>query len=106
MRRLIVLFLVLLASIWIGLLAHKSPGYVLITYDQWSVETTLWLGILSLLLIMFVLYAIIRIASNLIAIPSNLRFWSKRRHKTKANKLTYKGLSELVAGNWTHAEKN
>lgn len=106
MRRLIILFVVLLISIWIGLLAHKSPGYVLITYNQWSLETTLWLGLLLLLLVMTVLYALIRIISNLIAMPSNLRFWSKRRHQRKANKLTYKGLSELVTGNWSDAEKN
>ena len=61
MRKLLLLLLVLLLSVWLGLQIAADPGYALFTYRGWSIEIPLWLAFLSDLLLFLVLYGLIRL---------------------------------------------
>ena len=106
MIRLFVYFLILLASVWLGLQIHKDPGYVLITYQHWSVETTLWFAILAVVVIFFLLYLLMRLLRGTSNISGRFRNWADQRRFRKANQLTNRGLCELAEGEWKAAEKN
>lgn len=106
MKKLIIYFLLLLAAIWVGLKIHKDPGYVLINYQQWSVETTLWFAILALLILFLIFYLLIRLWRGSTVISNRFNNWLEQRRNRKAIKLTNQGLCQLAEGDWRAAEKN
>lgn len=106
MKRFVIYFLILLASIWVGIKIHKDPGYVLITYQHWSLETTLWFAILAVVVFFLVLYFLMRMLRGTSAVSQKFNMWLEERRSRKANKYTYRGLCELAEGEWQSAEKN
>lgn len=106
MMRLLLYFLILLASVWLGLQIHQDPGYVLINYRHWSLETTLWFAILAIVVLFFLLYLLLRLLRGTTNISGRLRNWTDRRRYRKANQQTNRGLCELAEGEWKAAEKN
>jgi HemY protein len=106
MKRLIFYFLILLGSIWLGLKIHKDPGYVLITYQHWSLETTLWFALLALIVLFLLLIMGLRILRGTTAISGKITDWLAQRRLLKAHAQTYKGLCALAEGEWKSAEKN
>lgn len=106
MKKIVFLFLLLVFSIWLGIKIHNDPGYILISYQDWSLETTLWFGLLAILIIYFCLFFIFKLLNNTVSIPKRIRSWLERRREEKANRVSLKGLAELVEGDWKEAEKN
>ncbi|MCB1827115.1 MAG: hypothetical protein KDH94_01735 [Coxiellaceae bacterium] len=106
MIRLLVLIAVLLVSVWLGLMIAASPGYVLVTYQHWVVETSLWFGLLALLVGFSVFYLMVRILIGLFGARHRLSQWMQQRREHKAQRLTQKGLQELAEGRWRKAEKH
>lgn len=106
MKRFIFYFILLLLSVWVGLKIHQDPGYVLITYQQWSVETTLWFAIIAVVVTFLLLYFGLRIFRGTLNLPERWGTWTERRKTRKANKRTVRGLCELAEGDWKNAEKN
>ncbi len=106
MKRLIIYFLLLLASVWVGLKIHKDPGYVLISYQQWNIETTLWFAIISIIIVFLLLSFLLRLLRGTSALGDRLSQWSEQRKSRRANRLTNQGLCQLAEGDWHAAEKN
>ncbi len=105
MRYLILVFILLLLSIWLGLEMSRGAGYVLIAYRHWTIETSLWVAIISLLIIFIVFYIVFRTLGRTARISKNLKRWRKMRHHRKGRQLTHIGLCELAEGNWQSAEQ-
>jgi HemY protein len=105
MKRLILFFILLLAAVWLGLKIHSDPGYVLVTYQHWSLETTLWFAILCFLALFFVLFFLLRFLRKTSKLPQRIRGFFSQRHLRKANKLSYEGLCQLAEGEWKSSEK-
>ena len=104
MRFLLILFLALASGIALTLLA-ENPGYILITRESWSLETSLTMFALGLLLAFIFTYVLIRLVKNLTSAPANLRRWQKTRNKDQAIKDTTQGLAAAINGDWANAEK-
>ncbi|QLH42018.1 MAG: heme biosynthesis protein HemY [Coxiellaceae bacterium] len=106
MRKLIFYFLILLASVWLGLAIHKDPGYVLVAYQHWSMETTLWFAVLAMLVLFIVMSILFRLIKGTSSLPLRLRLWAKHRQASKASRLTDRGLCQFAEGDWQTAERN
>ena len=106
MRRFILYFLILFLSIWIGLKMHASPGYVLITYQDWALETSLWVAVFAILISVLVLYKTTRLLAFLGNFPTRIEQWFQRRRNHHAQRLTTQGLRLLAEGHWREAEKS
>jgi len=104
MRFLLLLFLALAAGIALTVFV-ENPGYVLITREPWSVETSLTLFALGLFIAFISFYLLVRLLKNLFATPTKVRRWQVRRHRDHAIEDTRKGLLETISGNWEKAEK-
>ncbi len=101
MKALIYGLLALLVAVAVALLALPDPGYVLIGYGDWSVETTL----LVLAIALVGLYVAIRLLAGLRRMPRQMLYWERRRKERRARNALNKGLIELAEGNWATAEK-
>lgn len=99
------ILLLLILAIFLGFFIHQDSGYILISYQNWSIETSLWFGIIIFVFAVFCLYFLIRIFFLTASIP----------HRYKKNKITKRqqyyfknlrtGLKLLLDGRWAEAEK-
>lgn len=105
MKFLILLFLFLVLSLFLGLEMAQDKGYVLVTYRYSSIETTLWAAIISLIIVFLILYFIFRLFSRAIFLSKDIKQWHKKRLYRRGHHLTITGLCELAEGRWQRAEQ-
>ena len=105
MKRIIICFLALLFSVWLGIIMHRNPGYILVSYQNWSVETSLWFAVVALVVMFLLFYTLLRFSSGVSSIAIRVKQWISNRRKRKARTQTTLGLYDFVEGNWKLAEK-
>lgn len=105
MKYLIALLILLLLSVWFGSEITQDTGYVLIVYRHWSVETTLWATVISLIILFVFLYIIFRLLGHITRISKNLKWWREMYRYHQGHRLTAKGLCALAEGRWQRAER-
>lgn len=105
MRRFIFGLIILAVAVWIGVKIAADPGYVLLAYQQTTVETPLWFALLGLVLLFALLYLFLRLIKNVRRLPNKLRGWMARRRVRINQRLTHQGLLALAIGSWPEAEK-
>jgi len=81
-----------------------APGYVLIGIGHWSLETTLAVFAVTLIIVFFILYFFFRSLGYLVRLPGRL----KRRGSTvkfnRSQEALIAGLVDSAEGNWEKAE--
>lgn len=105
MKRLFLLLLVLVAVVSGALLALRDTGYVLIRYGTLSVESSLTLAVLVILVGFVVLYYLLRFIAGMLGLPRRMRDWRKRRLVQRARLSLQRGMIDLAEGHWEKAEK-
>lgn len=105
-RFILILFGVLLASVYLGLWLEHDPGYVLVTVHHWNIETTFWIAALALVLLTIVLHIFLLTLRRIIGIPQYWRQWQQVRRLNKAQTKTKRGLIEFSEGHWHTAKKH
>lgn len=104
---LLIAFLVVAGlAIWIGIEMRHDPGYVMIAYKGWSVETSVWITIAAALIVFVAVYLLIWSIGVGVRLPQNLRRWRGAQTERKAVRLTNLGICELAEGRWKQAEKS
>ncbi len=106
MIRVLFIFALLLVSGWLGVQLSKDPGYVLIAMNHWTIESTLVIAIVGILVVFFLLYLFFRLSLKIIHFPSRFKAWLKRRRIKKARAMTRKGLIEYSEGYWQKAKNH
>lgn len=105
MKLLFATLIVLVAAVVFALFAQEDPGYVIINYREWRIETSLVLILAAILLGFFMLYYLLRFIVNTRRVPRLLHNWGQQRRARKARKAMAQGLMALAEGNWINAEK-
>lgn len=87
------------------LVVQTEPGYVLLNYGGWSMETSFNIFALLAVLGFIALYFTVRLILGAWHLPSRMSFWGHNRRAAHARKLTNQGLIALAEANWSRAEK-
>ena len=106
MIRVILGFLVLLGSVWLGIQLQHDPGYLLIAINHWTVETTLWIAIVGLFLIFIILHTLLSLLHWIIHCPTSWHNWLSKRRIQNAQAKTRQGLIEFSEGHWLQAKNH
>lgn len=106
MIRLFFIFIVLLISVWLGIQLSHDPGYLLIAINHWTVETTLWVAIILVLISFFLLHYLLMFVAVVSRMPRSYRAWRMRRRTQHAQAQTRRGLIEFSEGYWSEARHN
>ena len=88
-----------------GNLVARDPGYVLVSYDGYSVETSIWFAALLLLAAYFLLRLVIYLVTRLLQSRGILSRWSASRRAQGAASRTTRGLLLLAEGEWSEAQR-
>jgi HemY protein len=102
---LIGLLLVLFAATAAALLLLSDAGYVLIAVGQWTVEMSLAVLVVLVLVAFALLYYTLRLAGGAARLPQRVRGWSSRRRALKARRGLTEGLLAYAEGDWSQAER-
>ena len=105
MRMLLGVVLALLLAGWIGTLIARDPGYVLIAWDHWSLETSIWFALLLAVAGLLLLRELMLVAGVLFGSRTGLRDWNRRRLGRRAQRQTTRGLLALAEGDFERASR-
>ena len=98
MIRILGVFIVLLAAIYLGLWLHNDPGYVFIATHHWTIESTLWLTLFILVIVLLGLHGVLDLFKKFFNLSKRCQQWRKNKRLDKAQaKLS---LTEYNEGNW------
>ncbi len=104
-----VLLLLALAGLVLGAvlisLIEQDPGYVLISLGNITVETSVWIALLILLVTMTGITAIWRLLLGILRGRKAIDTWLGSRKQRNAVALTNRGLISFIEGNWARARK-
>ncbi|KAA1189192.1 heme biosynthesis protein HemY [Pseudohalioglobus sediminis] len=106
MRRLFILVLIaLLAGVGVVAIIETDPGYVLVAYGNYTVETSLWVGVVLLTVFTLLIYLVVRLIRRLVGGQQSLTSWVSGRRARASSRLTTRGLISYIEGNWTRARR-
>lgn len=97
------LAVVVLAAI---LIVQKDPGFVLVKYGDFSVETSLAFGIIAVAIAALLIHFIFRVLMAIWNLPGAVKRQSKSRRYDKSRRLLNQGLIDLAEGRFDQAESN
>lgn len=106
MKRLfLLLLLALVVGAWAGQMMVTDSGYVLLAYNHTTVETTLWVFIVGLMLAFILLHLAFNLLFNLRLPGGRFRLWRSASRQRSARKKTLQGLLALSEGDWQKAQR-
>jgi len=88
---------------WLG--GFENPGYVLIGIGYWSLETSLIVFSVSLIMGFFVFYILFRFLGWLLRLPGQIKNRGKSIKFNRSQEALIAGLVDSAEGNWEKAEK-
>lgn len=104
MRRIFTLILIaLLLGVGVVAIIETDPGYLLLAYGDYTLESSLWVGLVLLFLFTLLLYAFIALLRRLLGGQKSLSGWLDARRYRKATRLTNRGVIHYIEGNWSKA---
>ncbi len=104
MRMLILIWLFLMAGGLGALLLRKDSGYALLSWDVWTVEMSLAMLLLIMLLLFTAVYLLIRLMTQIFELPTRLHDWRHRHQIRRAQQSLTRGLLQLAEGEWGKGE--
>ena len=104
-RGLLILLVVVAIAGYLGTLIARDPGYVLVAYDGYSMQTSLWVLVGLFLGFFLAAYLLFWSVSFFSRGSGVVRKWSAAKKEARTSMLTRKGLTLLVEGEFDRARK-
>ena len=106
MRRFLVcLSFCLLGGASLVTLMDSDPGYVLLTWNGWQLETSIWLAVFFLLLFGWLIWAALQLFRSTWQIPQAFRSWIGIKSRHSIEQRLDRGIVAFFEGRWEAAEK-
>lgn len=105
MKLVISTIIVLIVAATVAVYAMQDPGYIMITFRDWTLETSFTLFAAAILLGFVLLYIAFRLLIATGLLPKRLRRWRKVHGVDVGRKQLEKGMMKLNLGQWQEAEK-
>lgn len=105
MKRLLVFFLIIVGAIWLGLKIHQQPGYIVVGYKHWVIETTAWFLSLLILLCFLIFHLLLNLLRGIFHLPKRVEVWWLEKKQVKSMQSLNKAYTFLVENNFKKSEK-
>jgi len=89
----------------IGTLVVRDPGYVLISYGDMALETSLWFALITLAFVYLAVRLVFWILARSRQSTGRLGSWLRTRKGRQARQQTVQGLLLMAEGQWADARK-
>jgi len=105
MKSLFWIWVFLLLGALAAAVIQRDTGYVVLSYDVWTVEMSLSLLLLIVAAAFLVLYLAIRFWVRLWRLPAQVQSWNRQRGLRVARRSLTRGLLQMAEGNWAEGER-
>ncbi|KPA93782.1 MULTISPECIES: heme biosynthesis protein HemY [Pseudomonas] len=107
MKRFIAIALLVIAVVGlVGYAIYRHAGYVLIAYDSFRYESSLW-AFLAVLLVLWLVYRLLKLLVGLVTASSSAANpWSRRNRSRRVQLAIEHGQMDLAEGRWASAQKH
>lgn len=106
MRRSLVYMLIVVAlAAWLGALISREPGYVLLAYGDYSLQTSLWMLVCFVAVAAFLVHVLMRLLRLVFKAPLMVNNWRSDRRLQQSGHLTARGLILFLEGEFERARK-
>ncbi|QXI28346.1 heme biosynthesis protein HemY [Pseudomonas vanderleydeniana] len=107
MKRFIAIALLVIAVAGlVGYAIYRHAGYVLIAYDSFRYESSLW-AFLAVLLVLWLVYRVLKFLVGLVTASSSAANpWSRRNRSRRVQLAIEQGQMDLAEGRWASAQKH
>ncbi len=100
------MFVVLIISVWLGVLLYRDPGYVVVAFNHWTIETTLGIALPGLILLFLIMHTLMQCFNWIVNIPQRWKNWRFKKRAQRAQMKTRQGLIEFSEGHWMQAKND
>lgn len=105
MKLLIIIAVALLVGSSLMWLADFEPGFVLLKYGSWSLETSLIVLLVAFVLLLVASYWVLKSLVFVKQAPKKLANWQLLQQQKRASNALTRGLITLEEGRWADAER-
>ena len=98
------LIVIIFAGI-LGTLIARDPGYILIVYQDYSLQTSLWVGLFLIIVLVVASYFLWWLAHVLLDLPARVSNWRNEKSKSRAVQFLGKGIALGLAGQQDRASR-
>lgn len=106
MKRLFIACLViLLLAVALVAAIEYDTGYLLLSYGNYTLESSVWVGLLFFLLLFAVVYGFFSFIRRTINTSTRFGLWFSGRGSRRNQQQTTKGYIALIEGNWVRARR-
>ncbi len=105
MKKLFFSLIILVIAIGLGIVIARNQTYVLIGWNQWQIEMTVWVAVFLLMVSFLLFYFLIRIFLGSLRLPRAMRgYWKHKRELRLQNYISQADAAMLV-GDYKNAAK-
>lgn len=104
-RSLLYILIVVVLAGYLGTLIARDPGYVLVTYQDYSLQTSLWVMLGLIAVFSLGVYVLLRLWRLFMRSGRMVQGWREDRRENRATKLSRKGFTLLAEGEFDRARK-
>ena len=97
--------IVLMLSVALVAAIELDPGYILVSYHTYTLETSLWVGIGLFVVLFAAVYGFFSVTRRLISGTGALSDWVSGRGYRRSQQQTTKGLIAFIEGNWQSSRR-
>jgi len=106
MRKIFALILIaLLLGVGVVAIIETDPGYLLLAYGDYTLESSLWVGLVLLALFTLLVYLLIALLRRLVGGQKSLAGWLGSRRARQASRLTNRGMVHFIEGDLPKARR-
>lgn len=105
MRKLIVLLLFLILSVWAGVYVINHPGYLLLVTNTTTTQMPLWFALLVSIIGLLLFYMLINTMDAIQLLWYRFKNWLYYRREHRAYDKTQQGMAKLIEHQWEKAER-
>ena len=105
MKLVIATIIVLLGAAVVAVYAMQDPGYIMLSFRDWTIETSFVLFAAAMLIGFTLLYAAFRLLIATGLLPRRMNRWRQRHGADVGRKQLAQGMMKLNLGQWQSAER-
>jgi HemY protein len=105
-RAYVILFVLVVAAALIGVAISRHAGYVLISYDAFRYESSIWAALALLVAVLFILWLLRMLIALLTTSGGVVNPWSRRNRSRRVQNAIEQGQMDLAEGRWASAQRN
>jgi HemY protein len=105
-RAYLIVFVVIVVAALVGLAISEHAGYVLISYDSFRYESSLWAMLVLLVAVWFVVWLIRALLGLVMTSGGVVNPWSNRNRSRRVQTAIEQGQLDLAEGRWASAQRH